>query len=66
MLESKQVRHFSQWDLQSLEYFRHYYKTCSYSTIIVKEWAPVIIGKEWAPVIKTSTDNSITHQREGD
>ena len=23
MLESEQVRHFSQWDLQSLEYFRH-------------------------------------------
>ena len=25
MLESKQVRHFSQWDPQSLEYFRHLY-----------------------------------------
>ena len=24
MLESKQVRHFSQWDLQSLEYFRQF------------------------------------------
>ena len=26
MLESRQVRHFSQWDLQSLEYFRHLQK----------------------------------------